>query len=264
MKEALSYLNKLFKEKLIDNEYATNDAKIWEQRLTTETAGSTWDTFTRQDYFNKPLEKVNPKAHIQIMLPLKGADGVYTKSQQLAVADTGAAISSSSKYKVELAKWADWFYSPEGNMIYNFGILGETYTMENGEPKYTDLILKDPKLTPGSKIISLGRHHFNAKLDIRYENAAVAPEVAKLRDDVSNAVKEKFPIEYLSYTPAERDQLNAKLTEINTYRDEMMNKFVYGAESLDKFDDFVAKVNKIGLADVLKVQQAAYDRYSKR
>ncbi|MCU6792351.1 hypothetical protein OB236_09445 [Paenibacillus sp. WQ 127069] len=42
---------------------------------------------------------------------------------------------------------------------------------------------------------------------------------------------------------------------------EMIDKFVYGAESLDKCDDLVTKINKMGLADVVKVQHAAKDRY---
>ncbi|MFX3632377.1 MAG: hypothetical protein ACE3K5_06315 [Candidatus Pristimantibacillus sp.] len=39
---------------------------------------------------------------------------------------------------------------------------------------------------------------------------------------------------------------------------EMIDKFVYGAELLDKFDNFAAKINKM---DVVKVQQAAQNRY---
>ena len=68
----------------------------------------------------------------------------------------------------------------------------------------------------------------------------------------------------MSYTPEEREVINAKYTEISTFKDEMFDKFIYGNESLDKFDDFVAKINKMGLNDVIKVQQAAYDRYMKR
>ena len=41
LKDALAYLNKLYKDKLIDSEYATNDTKIWDQRLSTEVSGMT-------------------------------------------------------------------------------------------------------------------------------------------------------------------------------------------------------------------------------
>ena len=44
---------------------------------------------------------------------------------------------------------------------------------------------------------------------------------------------------------------------------ESIDKFIMGVEPLDKFDDYVAQVEKMGLADVLAVYQAAYDRYMK-
>ena len=56
--------------------------------------------------------------------------------------------------------------------------------------------------------------------------------------------------------------LDDKYVEIETYMNEMVDKFIMGVESLDKFDDYVAQVERMGLADVLAVYQAAYDRYT--
>ena len=42
-------------------------------------------------------------------------------------------------------KFLDYGYSDEGRMLYNFGIEGVSYKMENGYPKYTDLILNNPE-----------------------------------------------------------------------------------------------------------------------
>jgi putative aldouronate transport system substrate-binding protein len=265
LKNAFAYLNKLYKEKLIDTEYATNDTKIWDQRLSTQVSGMTWDVFARQDYFNKSIQQVNKDVNISIINPLKSTDGKqYTKNQQLPIATTGIAISAKSKNIDQLIKWADWFYSQEGQLSYNFGIEGDTYTMVNGQPQYSDKVVKDPKLAAGSVIKALGRLHFVSKLDIRYENASQSEDVVKKRDEAAKFVTDRFPKEYLSYTPEEREVINAKYTEISTFKDEMFDKFIYGNESIDKFDDFVAKINKMGLDDVTKVQQAAYDRYMKR
>jgi putative aldouronate transport system substrate-binding protein len=43
----------------------------------------------------------------------------------------------------------------------------------------------------------------------------------------------------------------------------MIDKFIMGKESLDNFDSFVAKLESIGIKDVLTAEQAAYDRYIK-
>ena len=52
-------------------------------------------------------------------------------------------------------------------------------------------------------------------------------------------------------------------TCIETYENEMIDKFIMGVEPLDHFDAYAAQVESMGLKDVLKVYQDAYDRYMK-
>ena len=55
------------------------------------------------------------------------------------------------------------------------------------------------------------------------------------------------------------------MTDVNTYRDEMFDKFVMGAEPIDNsFDNFVKTIEGMGIQEALDIQQAAYDRYLKR
>ncbi len=51
---------------------------------------------------------------------------------------------------------------------------------------------------------------------------------------------------------------------IDTYVSEQATKFLTGEESLDSFDNFVSQLNSMGLPEVLKIRQAAYDRYLAR
>ena len=44
----------------------------------------------------------------------------------------------------------------------------------------------------------------------------------------------------------------------------MSMKFILGQESLDNFDAFVKNIEKLGINDVLKLKQDAYDRYQLR
>ena len=72
-------------------------------------------------------------------------------------------------------------------------------------------------------------------------------------------IGDAFPT--LAFTGDEQSIINEKYTEIETYVNEMIDKFIMGVESMDQFDAYAEKVNGMGLAEVLKVQQAAYDRY---
>ncbi|UUZ84763.1 extracellular solute-binding protein [Paenibacillus sp. P26] len=263
LKDALAFAAKLYREGLIDKEYITNDQKVWESRFTNQVSGITFDSFPRIEYLEKLVAKAEPKVNMIGITPLKGPSGdAYTKSQQTLIKN-GFAISSKSKYKAELAKMHDWFYSEEGRLAMNFGKLGETYTMENNQPKYTDLIMKDPNKSPLIKMFELGHREFAYQWDIRYENAMVTPKIEKIRDSITPFIKDKYPVA-LSFKQAERDVLNSKFAEITTYKDEMVNKFIMGAEPLDKFDDYVKNIEKIGLDSVLKIEQASYERYMKR
>ncbi|TMF66259.1 MAG: ABC transporter substrate-binding protein, partial [Chloroflexi bacterium] len=52
-----------------------------------------------------------------------------------------AAITSSNKSVVETVKMLDYAYSPEGSLLFNFGIEGTSYTLVNGVPTYLDTVM---------------------------------------------------------------------------------------------------------------------------
>ncbi|MNI80736.1 hypothetical protein D3C73_1372900 [compost metagenome] len=57
----------------------------------------------------------------------------------------------------------------------------------------------------------------------------------------------------------------AKITnEVNTYGDEMLLKFIMGAEPMENFDKYVEQMKKLGIEKAIAMQQAALDRYNKR
>lgn len=62
----------------------------------------------------------------------------------------GSAISRENKYPAITAKLLDYAYGKEGNLLFNYGVEGDTYTLVDGEPQFTDKVMKpgDGK-TPG-------------------------------------------------------------------------------------------------------------------
>ncbi len=263
-KEALTFIRKLYKEGLIDPEYATNDTKVWLSRLTGDIAGSCQDTTARAYSLGDAIRKTtsNANANLVVVPPPKGPTGVQMTTSQMQPVRGYTAISKDSKYKDEIVKLFDYFYSEEGSMLMNFGIDGLTYNMVNGEPKYTDAVAKDSQ---GRSVLSMlnvfGHREWAYRQDIGYEDALMDAKYVQYRNEMEKYIRPTIPA--LSFTEDERDVINSKYTEIQTYKDEMMDKFVMGREPIEKFDDFVKKINAMGIEDVLKVEQAAYDRYNK-
>lgn len=162
-------------------------------------------------------------------------------------------------------KLLDYLYSDEGMMLMNFGVEGEQYEVVDGELKYTDLIMNNPDgLSPQDALRSFGvQSLLTLRQDVRYENAFVSDAVRSIREQYENEghVGKAFPT--LAFTSDEQSIINEKYTEIETYVNEMIDKFIMGVESLDQFDAYAAKVESMGLQDVLNVYQTAYDRYVK-
>lgn len=51
---------------------------------------------------------------------------------------------------------------------------------------------------------------------------------------------------------------------INNYVNDMTNQFIMGKETLNNFDNYIGQLKKLGIEDMLKIRQAALDRYNKR
>ena len=88
----------------------------------------------------------------------------------------------------------------------NFGIEGLTYTMVDGEPRYTDVIAKD---TQGRSILSMlnvyGHREWAYQQDIRYEDALLDynKEYIDYRNGMEKYIRPTIPA--LSFTEEERD-----------------------------------------------------------
>ncbi|WMJ86123.1 extracellular solute-binding protein [Anaerocolumna sp. MB42-C2] len=260
-KEALTYINKLYKEGLIDPEYATNDTNVWLSRITNEVSGSCQDTTARAYSLGTQVQAAGSKdAHFVVVAPPKGPDGTQMTTSQMQPIRGYTAISADSKYIKEIVQLFDYFYSEEGSRLMNFGIEGETYNMDNGKPAYTDAIAHDPE---GRSILSMlniyGHREWAYQQDIGYEDSLLNPEYVKYRNEMEQYIRPTIPA--LSFTEEERDVINSTYPEIQTYKDEMINKFIMGKESLDNFDSFVSKLENMKIDAVLAAEQAAYDRY---
>jgi putative aldouronate transport system substrate-binding protein len=179
---------------------------------------------------------------------------------------TESVVTTSSKHKVEAVRWLNYGYTKEGSMLLNYGIEGKTYNLVNGVPKYTDYILNNPKLgTENSNYIL--KEHFAPKLQCRdvdcNPNLAKSPASAAIREKYADDpdVDSSMQLPPVRLTADETDKRSKIMTDVNTYSDEMVLKFIIGAEPLSNFDNYVAQLKKLGIDDAVKITQTAYDRF---
>ena len=66
---------------------------------------------------------------------------------------------------------------------------------------------------------------------------------------------------YAIPTQEEQEVLTSYLTALNSYSDELGMNLILGNESLDNWDSFMQKFRDLGLDEVIKVNDARYQRY---
>jgi putative aldouronate transport system substrate-binding protein len=183
------------------------------------------------------------------------------------LAGIGAAITTACKNVTEAVKWLDYGYSPEGHMLYNFGVEGLSYTMVNGYPTYTDLVMKNPDGLPlGQAMAQHFRSSFNGPFvqDKAYmEQYSALPEQKESLKVWSEPTNEKR-MPPVTPTQEESSRYAAVMNDVTTRFQEMMVKVITGQEPVDNWDTVVQQLKQMGLDEAVAIQQAALDRYNSR
>ncbi|MDF2675521.1 MAG: extracellular solute-binding protein family 1 [Clostridiales bacterium] len=265
-KEYLTLMNKWFTSGLISKDFPSLKEA---QSITQFSSGKTGVLAASVDQtFNNA--KANNYQLVTTPFPrIKLGDKLHWNNSEWFVGGDETVINKDTKYKTEAVRWLNYAYSEEGAMLFNFGIKDSSYVMENGKPKYTDKILKNPKI-PAPVTNYLFRMHFAPKLT--FSDLECVPGVlANGQESINNRLKwsddkdvdNTYVIPPIRLTVDESSSRARLMTEVDTYVNEMVLKFIIGAEPLSKFDEYVNNVKKLGIDEAAQITQKAYERYMK-
>lgn len=266
-KEALINIKRWYEDGIIDPEVFTRKANTARQTLWTKEnrGGMTheWVASTTNYNYNEELLAAVPEFKVEAMLPVSANGPAFEEHQRAQVKPDGWAISSNCKDPKAAIRFMDWFYSEEGNRAANFGIEGQTYTLEDGKPQFTGEVLKQ-----GGVNVYL-QQNFGAQLpigyaqDYEYEKQWTVKEGQEAYDLYKNADIWSAPYTpILNYTEEETAIYDQYLTSLNTYQDEMVNAFITGKTDIESnWDTYVEKCRELGSEELARIAQDAYGRY---
>jgi len=174
-------------------------------------------------------------------------------------------ITTACKNPEIAVKFLDWCYTEEGSRLINYGIEGETYTMVDGSPRFMDFILYNEDGYDAPTMFTAYTWEDCPGLN-EYERGYqnVDPHLLSACNVWNSCSDDYLLPNGLSLTADEAKQKTRVMADIETYVYETIPKFITGDESLDKFDAFVEQIKAMGIADIIKIQQAALDRYQNR
>jgi putative aldouronate transport system substrate-binding protein len=270
-KEYLATMNKWYSEGLLDKEILNRQDKDWQSLIFNNQAGATnhWIGYVAGFNADAQAKKI-PGFNFQVTPPpvLKKGDKLLTYRQQLKMVPWGWAISTSNKNLDATMKLFDYAYSDEGQLLFNFGVEGDTFAKKpDGTLAYTEKIVNNPD-GMGKGIQRLGMQAYvGMRQDPRYEKASCTSDDPVKNDackQLFNYVDKNYfrdPPPSLKRSDADQETYFEITTQLNTYIREMYSKFIIGQEPISKFDDFVVKVKSMRFDELQKIQNAAYEKY---
>jgi putative aldouronate transport system substrate-binding protein len=255
---------KWYAEGLIDKEIFTRKSRAREQLFSSNNGGMTHDWFGSTSSYNSPksIPSRVPGFKLVVIAPPADINGKrYEEDSRKLVMPDGWAISMTSKHKVEAIKLFDFYFSPEGRRLSNFGVEGLHYTMQNGKPIFMDTVLKAGKPVNSQLWDAGAQIPIGFVQDYAYEEQWTHPSGRAGRELY---IKEKYNIPQftgVNMTPDERAIYDKYWPGLRTYMEEMAQNWVLGTKDVDKtWDEYQLYLNKHGFNKVIAVMQKAYER----
>ncbi|MGF7033789.1 putative aldouronate transport system substrate-binding protein [Paenibacillus mucilaginosus] len=255
-KEYLTYLNGLYKEGLLEQDFASTTSDQITSKFSQNLTGVTFNfSYYTSMVYSKLFKDYDPNTPlIKGIAPLKGPHGDQFYMGRNPI--TGVFGISKNAADPELAfRFLDYASSEEAKEIYAWGLKGETYEVVDGKKQFTE------KGKDNDFIQKFGINPVNLPIEQSVESTdvLVAPWHAKIDKEMEKYIKPPFPFVYA--LPDEAGTENTVMPDMTTYVNEMNIKFITGKESLDNFDAYLKALKGMGIEDVIKGRQAQYDRY---
>lgn len=271
-KDYLATMHQWYSEGLIDPDIATATLDQVSAKMTNGSSGASYGyAGSRLGTWTLAATETNPDYELSpcpVPVLNEGDTPRYGQMENSVPAQGNVAITTCCDDVAAAARLLDWAYSDEGHLFYNFGVEGESYTMENGVPTYTDFVLHNPDGWGVTQAMSkYTRCSYNGPFvqDLGYlEQYYTLDGQIKAVDVWKSSEAAEHIMPPITPTSEESTEFSAIVNEMTTCRNEMTLKFILGTESLDNFDAYVQTLNQMGLERALEIENAALERYNDR
>ncbi len=273
--DALQWMKKLYEEELLDPEYFTQtgeqvDAKQSEGRVGAFMDWAHWLNIKDPEIYNQ-YDGITPLVSDVNPTPLWPATDFQRVGQ--------FAITDKCKNVEKLLQVMDWSVTFDGYCTLLGGAeLGTVegmdmgYTIEKFDESYGENALTLNYTRPESyagdtqwreAVISPGWGWIPVcRIDFTFVESSITEQSlsSALNDNYTPYMQVGWP-DSVKFSDSESNTISLITTDIESYLNQMIAKFITGEESLDNFDAFVQGLKDRGLDQYLELHQMAYDRY---
>jgi len=222
-----------------------------------------WPASTTQ--YNQSLADTVPGFNNVVMgVPVDQNGNQYMKFKSTPYAGTGISINCKN---VEAAlTLIDFLYSEEGQILSTYGIEGESYTIEDGEYVFGDVITSDEGgITSGRENFGC-IHHLGGIDPVELEYAIVTNEETLEGYELYSENADWYPTDLYNdynfkYTSDELQEVTLILSSIESYVNEKCQSWILGSSDFEaEYDSFISELSVRSVDRLIELAQAAYDR----
>ncbi|MBE5783090.1 MAG: extracellular solute-binding protein [Clostridiales bacterium] len=180
-------------------------------------------------------------------------------------------VSATTKYPEECVRFVDYLYTEEAQLLTAWGYCDEntpTYEIVDGMRMFTEFMSKNPdgldfQIMKDRYILAPFQTIYAEETEVQQYNY---PEKLQAIEHFGYnvVVKGLFPAK-ATMTVDESSEYARIMSQIETYTDEMMQKFITGAADLDAdWDTYVKQVEALNIARACQIKQESLERYNAR
>ncbi|WP_409344929.1 extracellular solute-binding protein [Paenibacillus sp. MBLB4367] len=268
VKDYFLYLQRLVKEGLLDTSLIAVNGEQIQQKMSDNKVASV-SSYNMESWLEPTIKG---GGEFLPLMPLQAVNGI-TPAAQLEppfLVWSKYAITKDAKNVEAAIKFFDVVYSRQYSDLMTWGIEGQAYKKEAngvkvGINKGSDEELAKSGYFGGNKLLG----------DTVYPRV----QFANLETELASAPKHKtdHELSMLTYKPyfvnmnfiylaiPDEKELEAKTkisTNLNTYSTELATKLVLGQKSLDDWDQYISELKKLGLDQLIEIDQQLLDRYN--
>lgn len=289
-KDALKYMNKLYKEGLLDNQTFTQDDTQFnsilnaDEHLVALYAGGGVNADGEHFWAKEPGEWQD----WEVLEPVAGPDGVRLAARSITTyfGSSIGSISANCKYPVIAAALFDFLASEEGTNVQMFGPEGfgwawteEGTSLGGGTPKYETLGMTEDFDWLGNGFAKKYDHWYytadacfrastidfragqkvnNPEVDVEYTFQNAAEKYEKYSPDINSLIPN------LTFEGEDSQAISEYTLTIGGYVNQATVQFITGNLDVDKeWNNYISKLKDMGVDDYIARYQKSYDLYMK-
>jgi len=269
-RDFVEIMRKWYSEGLIDADYISTNSQSQDAKILGNVGGAFRAAVNggMGKYFDTWIPEGKTSYDIMAVIsPSRNPGGPHYSDVQAMTSVEGVAITGNNKFPTESMQYLDYGYSPDGIMLQNYGIEGESYTMVDGKPKLTELITKNPKGYP----IMNALHMFNfsssqgpgVQLEDLFFQIAIYPRQVEAYKNWTDGIN-KINLPPFKLSVEDGARVSKIMGDVQTFVNETVNKFVMGVEPMSGYDAFVKQLSSMNVQEAIALEQKGLDAFNSK